>query len=48
MDDDTITISRELYKELVEDVRFLRCLEHAGVDNWDGYEFAQEEYGNDA
>lgn len=30
------------YTGLVEDQAFLQCLEAAGVDNWDGYEIAQE------
>jgi hypothetical protein len=38
----TITISREEYDEMVEDQKFLDCLRAAGVDNWDGYSFAQE------
>lgn len=28
---------------LNEDSQFLQCLKNAGVDNWDGYSFAQEE-----
>jgi len=27
-------------RAMEEDVRFLRALENAGVDNWDGYEYA--------
>ena len=34
-------MNRDLY-ELGEEVRFLRCLEAAGVDNWDGFDYAQE------
>lgn len=30
--------------EAEEDVVFLRCLENAGVDNWDGYDYAREEF----
>lgn len=35
-----------------EDAHFLRCLESAGVDNWDGYDYAREQFqeeggGND-
>jgi len=41
---DTITISKEEYDELKSDARFLDCLRAAGVDNWDGYGFALEEY----
>lgn len=40
----TITISQADYDELVSDQRFLQCLRNAGVDNWDGYDFAQEEF----
>lgn len=29
--------------QLNEDSQFLQCLKNAGVDNWDGYSFAQEE-----
>ena len=29
--------------QLNEDSQFLQCLKKAGVDNWDGYSFAQEE-----
>jgi hypothetical protein len=35
-DKETITISKEEYDDLVRDSAFLRCLEAAGVDNWDG------------
>lgn len=43
-EDGTITISKDLYDELVSDSNFLNCLQSAGVDNWDGYEFAQDEF----
>lgn len=39
---DEVTIHREVYDEMVEDIAFLRALEGAGVDNWDGYGDAQE------
>lgn len=42
---DTVTISKEEYDKLLEDSIFLNCLERAGVDNWDGYEVAQEYMG---
>lgn len=29
-------------EEMEYDVAFLDCLSAAGVDNWDGYEYAQE------
>lgn len=28
--------------KLEENSNFLCCLQNAGVDNWDGYEYAQE------
>jgi hypothetical protein len=37
-----ITIKKSEYEQLLEDQRFLNALERAGVDNWDGYEEAQE------
>lgn len=39
---DHIVISKEDHDQLVEDQMFLQCLQGAGVDNWDGYELAQE------
>lgn len=40
--DDMVTISKKEYNSLLEDVRWLRALENAGVDSWDGIDFAQE------
>lgn len=37
---ETVTISREKYEALERDSDFLAALEGAGVDNWDGYDFA--------
>jgi hypothetical protein len=37
-----VEISESLYRELLERDNFLSALEAAGVDNWDGYEYAQE------
>lgn len=42
--DDTITIPRSEYEEIKRNSYFLMCLESAGVDNWDGYEYAQRDY----
>lgn len=39
-----VTISVEEYDRLMDDSIFLNCLRNAGVDNWDGYDFACEEY----
>lgn len=41
---DNVTISKQEYDKLVEDSNFLECLQQAGVDNWDGYNFAREEF----
>lgn len=29
-------------KEIEKDLTWLQCLENAGVDNWEGYYYAQE------
>lgn len=42
MSEDTITISKEEYNRLNENERFLCALQAAGVDNWDGYDHAQD------
>ena len=39
---ETVTISREEYKQLQKDSGFLGALFDAGVFDWDGYELAQE------
>ena len=40
---ENITISQEEYDRLIEADRKLDALKGAGVDNWEGYEFAIEE-----
>ena len=37
-----VTITQERLDKLEEDSEFLCCLQAAGVDNWDGYEYAQD------
>jgi hypothetical protein len=37
-----VTINKRLLQKLIEDRDKLRALENAGVDNWDGYDFAME------
>lgn len=44
MSEEMITITKEEYKELLSQACFFNCLVAAGVDNWDGYEYAQEMY----
>jgi hypothetical protein len=43
-----VEISEALYRQLLERDNFLSALESAGVDNWDGYAYANElvEYWN--
>lgn len=41
---DTVELTKKEYDELVHDQTFLNCLQNAGVDNWDGYDFAVEAY----
>lgn len=42
VDNDTKTKLFNYLDNLVEDSNFLNCLRQAGVDNWGGYEYAQE------
>lgn len=39
-----VSISLKEYSQLMRDSDFLNCLRNAGVDNWDGYDYACEEY----
>ena len=39
---ETVTISQKEYDSLLEARAMLSALEAAGVDNWEGYEGAQE------
>lgn len=40
--EETVTISKKEYEELLEDQLLLQCLQGAGVDNWEGYDCAIE------
>ncbi|MEX3935066.1 hypothetical protein AB4Y32_25290 [Paraburkholderia phymatum] len=44
---DTVTISREEYEELKAAQSWLDALESAGVDNWEGIDFARELYNEE-
>lgn len=44
MSDENVTISKDEYDELLKEQAFLDCLRAAGVDNWEGYDFAIEEF----
>ena len=41
-----VSISFQEYNQLLKDSDFLNCLQRAGVDNWDGYDYACEEYND--
>ena len=40
--EETVTISLKEYEQLLDDSEWLRALEDAGVDNWEGFEFVKE------
>ncbi len=42
--EETVTITKEKYNELLEDSKLLTCLICAGVDNWYGYDYAVEDF----
>jgi hypothetical protein len=42
MERETITIPKKEYEEMVRDQEFLRALEAAGINNWEGYGVAQD------
>lgn len=42
MTEETITISKERYANMVKRLDWLSCLEAAGVDNWEGISYAYE------
>ena len=44
MSEETVTISKSEYQRLKDDQEFLECLSAAGVDNWEGYTVAVQEY----
>lgn len=48
MNEETVTISKEEYESLLQDRKWLEALEGAGVDNWEGYDYAREIYNGDA
>jgi len=48
MEKETVTIDKERYEELLDKENLLDALDAAGVDNWDGYDFAMEQYQEDS
>lgn len=41
---DTVTIPMEEYEDLLDSAKMLSALHFAGVDNWEGYDFAMDAY----
>ena len=39
-----VTITAKEFDSLTRAAFFLDCLENSGVDNWDGWEYAMEEF----
>ena len=39
-----VTISEEEYRKFLNNRRLLLALQNAGVDNWEGYDYALAEY----
>lgn len=37
-----VLVEKDTYDSLVEDSQWLACLEAAGVDNWNGYDYARD------
>ena len=46
--EETVTISKKEYESLLKDSKKLSALEAAGVNNWDGYDYAIEMMNEDA
>ena len=42
--EETVTITRAEYNDLLDAACWRACVEAAGVDNWDGFQWAMEEY----
>lgn len=42
MNEETVTISKKEYESLKEDALWLRYLKRAGVDNWQGIDYAYD------
>ena len=45
--EETIKITKKEYELLLEDRKWLRALEAAGVDNWEGYDIAKDYYNEE-
>jgi hypothetical protein len=47
LNEPTMIITVEEFERLKALEFKLQCLKNAGVDNWEGYDFAMEEYHNE-
>lgn len=45
--EETVTITKSEYEALLQDSAMLGELEAAGVDNWEGYELALEDFNEE-
>ncbi len=45
--EDVVTITKDEYNKLKKDSDFLGCLVAAGVDNWEGYDYANEMFNGE-
>ena len=43
-EDGSVTYTKEEHESALEDSMWITALENAGVDNWEGYEFAMDIY----
>lgn len=44
---ETVSVEKKEYERLKDNAKFLQALQNAGVDNWEGYDFAIELYGEE-
>lgn len=44
MQEEMITITKKQFDDMYEDATMMNCLRNAGVDNWDYWDIAVEEY----
>lgn len=44
MNEEMVTIPKSRLDDLEDDALMLACLQNAGVDNWQGYDYASREY----
>lgn len=43
-EEEMVTITKKEYIKFLNESEFLRCLKNEGVDNWEGYEDASDNY----